>query len=130
MVKTVDDSVLDAALNEIINNADKIVLCDGAPSNYSDATTAATSTGNELGNKAISSADFSGPTDGDTSGRKLTVNAITGITVDHGGTLDHVALIDDDASRLLHVVSTASQGVNAGDTVDLDPYDEELEDPA
>lgn len=131
MAKSTLDAVLDAALNEVINNADQVVVCNGEPASYADATTDSGSGGNALGEAAIGSADFTGPVDGDTSGRKYTFDGVTGIDVDVTATADHVAIIDDTNSRLLVVTTISnSQSVTAGNTMDVQAFDEEIEDPA
>jgi hypothetical protein len=130
MAKFVLDAVLDTALNEIINNADQLVICSGQPATYADATTDDGSGGNALGETAIAGADFTGPADGDTNGRKLTVNQQTGITVDVTGTADHVAIVDDTNSRLLLVTTISSQSVSSGGTADVNAFDQEIADPS
>ncbi len=129
MAKTVDDVVLDAALNHIKTTADKLVVCIGAPVSYAEANTNSPS-GKRCGQRAITSANFTGPVNGDVSGRKLTVNQQTGITVDVTGTADHVALVDDTASVLLAVTSlSASQAVTAGNSMTVNAFDLEIADP-
>lgn len=129
MTKTVADAVLDGALNIIKNTADNIVVCIGAPTTYAEATTNSP-TGKRSGTKAITSGDFTGPANGTTSGRKLTSNQATGITVDVSGTVDHVALVDNTASVLLAVTSlSASQAVTAGNTMTVNAFDLEIADP-
>lgn len=129
MVKTLDDVVFDAALNKIKNDADNIVVCIGAPANYTEATTNYP-TGKRSGTKAITGSDFAGPTNGDTNGRKLTVNQITGITCDVSGTADHVAIVDNGASVLLLVTSlSASQAVTAGNSMTVNSFKLEMADP-
>ena len=128
MAKFVLDAVMDAALNEVINKADQLVICAGQPTTYSDATTDSGSGGNALGEVAITSADFTGPADGDASGRKLTVNQQTGITIDVTGTADHVAIVDDAGSRLLLVTTISSQSVSSGGTADVAAFDQEIAD--
>lgn len=88
MGKSVHNDVLDAALNHIKNNATSMVLCSSEPANYAGVAAVA------LADVTIDSSDFTGPADGDTSGRKLTVNAQTGVEVDATGTSTHVALLD------------------------------------
>jgi hypothetical protein len=127
MAKFVLDAVMDAALNEIIDNSDQLIICAGQPATYTDATTDEPS-GNALGEVGITSSDFTGPSDGDTSGRKLTVNQQTGITVDVTGTADHVAIVDDSNSRLLLVTTISSQSVSAGGTADVAAFDQEIAD--
>jgi len=129
MTKTVDDTVLDGALNVIKTTADNIVVCIGAPTTYTEATTNSP-TGKRCGTKAITSADFTGPANGTTSGRKLTSNQATGINVDVTGTADHVALVDNTASILLAVTSlSASQAVTSGNTMTVNAFDLEIADP-
>ncbi len=129
MAKTVDDGVLDAALNQIRTTADRLVVCIGAPLTYAEAN-ANSPTGKRCGQRAITSANFTGPVNGDVSGRKLTVNQQTGIPVDVSGTADHVALVDDTASVLLAVTSlSASQAVTAGNTMTVNVFDLEIADP-
>ena len=129
MAKFASDDIMDAALDVVINNADKLVVCETQPASYSDATTDKGNGGDALGETSVGSGDFS-KADGDTSGRKLTVAAQSGITVDVDGTADHAALVDDTNSRLLTVTTITSQGVSAGGTMDVQAYDEEIEDPS
>jgi len=130
MAKFADDGIMDAALDNLINNADKLVVCDGQPASYSDATTDNGNGGNALGETAIGSGDFT-KADGDTSGRKVTVAAQSGISVDVDGTADHVAIINDTNTTLKLVTTlSSSQSVSAGGTMDTDAFDEEIEDPA
>jgi hypothetical protein len=124
-----NDDVMDAALNLVINNSSTFVICAGQPASYSDATTGNGNGGNALGESSTSSADFT-LADGDTSGRKLTHSGKSGVSIDADGTADHVALIDDANSRLLLVTTLTSQGVTSGATADVDPFDEEIEDPS
>lgn len=129
MTKTVDDTVLDAALSQIKSTADKLVVCIGAPASYAEAN-ANSPTGKRCGQRAITAANFAGPVNGDVSGRKLTVNQQTGIIVDVSGAADHVALVDDTASVLLAVTSlSASQVVTAGNTMTVNTFDLEIADP-
>ena len=129
MAKTVDDIVLDASLNQIKTTADKLVVCIGAPVSYAEANTNSPG-GKRCGVRAITPANFAGPVNGDVSGRKLTINQQTGITVDVSGTADHVALVDDTTSVLLAVTSlSASQAVTAGNTMTVNAFDLEIADP-
>jgi hypothetical protein len=130
MTKTVDDAVLDAALNQIRTTADKLVVCIGAPANYAEAN-ANSPAGKRCGQRAVTPASFTGPANGDVSGRKLTVNQQTGIPVDASGAADHVALVDDGASILLAVTSlSAAQTVTAGNTMTVNAFDLEIADPS
>lgn len=125
MAKTVHNDVLDAALNIIKNNATRICVCSTEPTTYTEAITTY-----KLAIKTISSSDFTGPADGDVSGRKLTSNAHSGITVDSNGTALHIALCDSANSKLLYVTSSASQALVAGNTCNIPAWDIELADPS
>jgi len=124
MAKVIDDTVYDSALNDIISNADQVVLCEGEPADYTAATTDKGAGGVALGEVAVSSTNFTGPADGDTSGRKLTLDSLSGVSVDVTGTGDHLAIVDDGNS-VLQMVDTYEQsdivGVDTGtDTITID----------
>jgi len=126
MAKFVLDTVIDQALSYISTNANQVVLCAGQPTNRTDATTDAP-TGNALGESAITGTDFTGPADGDTNGRKLTFDGVTGVSVDVTDTCDHVALIS--GTELLLVTTVSSQAVSTGGTADISTFDYEISDP-
>jgi len=124
MGKSVHDDVLDAALNEIKNNCDELVICSQEPTDYTEAHTTYA-----LGDKP--NPGFTGPANGDASGRKLTVDAVSGADVDSSGTATHVALTDTGNSKLLYVTTLASsQAVTAGNTFNLTAWDIEIADPS
>jgi hypothetical protein len=123
MAKAVDNLVLDAALNVIKSTADRRVLCSGQPANYAGVAAVT------LADVAVASGDFTGPADGTTSGRKITVAAKTAIPVDSAGTVTHEALVDDGGSVLLYVTTTASTAVAAAGTVDAGSWVIEIADP-
>ena len=95
MTKSVHDDVLDAAHDEVINNATTMIACSQAPTTRTEAVTTYA-----LADIAIDSGDFA-IADGDISGRKVTVAAQAGVTVDTSGIVTHVAIVD--GTRLLRV---------------------------
>lgn len=123
MAKTVDDSVLDAALNAVKNGATQLCICNAQPTTYAEAT----STYKLALKTGLTSGSFTGPVNGDVSGRKLTINAITGITVDTGGTAIYVALCS--GSVLLYVDTCTSQVLTTGNTVNTPAFKIEFTDP-
>lgn len=129
MPKFTNDIVMDGALDIIINNASKLIVCEGQPASYTAANTVKGSGGNKLGEIAIDSADFT-KSDGDVSGRKLTVAAQSGIPITDSGDADHIAIVDDTNSRLLHVTDMSLQPVSSGGSADTQAYDEEFADPS
>lgn len=125
MAKSVHDDVLDGALNVIKNNATRVTLCNAQPTTYTEANATFA-----LADVTVDSSDFTGPANGDTSGRKLTVTAQNGVTVDASGTSTHVALLDVSNSKLLYVTTHTSQALTSGNTANIGAWDVELADPA
>lgn len=124
MAKSVHDDVLDGALNIIKNNCTRQVLCSAQPTTYTEANATYA-----LADVTMASGDFTAA-NGDTSGRKLTVAAKTGVTVDATGTGTHIALLDVTNTKLLYVTTTASTAVAAAGTVDMGSWKVEIADPS
>jgi hypothetical protein len=121
---TLANRVYDSGLTVLDTEANRVDICSSEPTTY----TAATST-NTLGNET--SISISAPTDGDTSGRKVTLSAITSGTVTGTGTATHYAITDTGNSRLLVTGSlSSSQSVTSGNTFSLTAVDIEIPDPA
>jgi len=122
---SIADYVLDAALSKLDTEANRVDICSSEPTTY----TAATST-NTLGNST--SISISAPTDGDTSGRKVTLSAISGASVTGTGTASHFAITDTTNSRLLATgaLSGGGQQVTSGNTFSLTAVDIEIPDPS
>lgn len=120
MAKFLIDEAMDALLNYIKNNATKICVCSDLPTTYLQA--------NEtymLAQATVASGDFTGPADGDTNGRKLTVAAKTTGAAVAQGTGTHVALVDGANSKLLFVTTIpggSQQTVYVGNTVNLPSF--------
>lgn len=124
MAKSVNNLVLDATLEYLRDNVTQMTACSAEPTSFSEANA-----GFALADVTLAPADFT-IADGDTSGRKVSVAAKNGVSVDTTGTVNHVALLDVANSRLLYVTTTAAQGVSSGGTVDLGGWDIELADPS
>jgi hypothetical protein len=123
MAKTLDDSVIDGSLNIVKNGATQLCLCSAQPTTYAQAT----ATYMLVLKTGLTSGSFTGPADGDTNGRKLTVNATTGTSVTNGGTAVYVALCS--ASVLLFVDTCTSQVLTAGNTCNTPAFKWEIADP-
>lgn len=140
MAKNVHDDVLDAALNHLKTNANTLIVLNAEPtgaSAYANAIKAADSSGFKLADVVISSADFTGPANGDTSGRKITVNAQSSISIDGIAGADsatHVALVDvtsvASSQAVLYTTTCTSQSLTGGNKVNTPAWDIELRDPA
>lgn len=122
MAKSVNDDSMDAALNDTKNNVTQIHACSSQPTTRTEAVTTF-----QLASATITSTDFTGPANGDTSGRKLTFDGKTGATIDNSGTATHVAMTD--GTRLLDVTTCTSQALTAAGTVDFGSFKREIADP-
>ena len=84
-----------------------------------------------LAKVTVSAGSFTGPVNGDTSGRKLTVNAHSGITVSATGGGNHVAVLSSAAASTLYYVTTAtSQSLTSGNSLTINGWDIEIADPS
>ena len=120
MAKYVNPVVIDAALNYIKNNATVMSLQPSEPATRSAAVSA------NLADVVMASGDFT-LANGDTSGRKVTVAAKSGVIVDASGTGTHVALYS--ATELLVVTTCTSQAVvaNGSNTVNFPAWKDEIQ---
>ena len=121
----ISDNVLDAAASYISANGDRVDICSQEPATYTEATSTYT-----LGNETTVS--YTGPANGDVSGRKITLDAITDGDVTGTGTATHWAISKTTATTDLVVAQslTSSQGVTSGNTFTLTAADIEFPDPA
>lgn len=123
MAKRIDDSVYDAFLNVIKNNVTTAVFCSADPVNYAGIAAVALVTKGSL-----TSANFTGPANGDTSGRKLTFNATTANTPSANGTVVYAAF--HDGTTLLAGTTVTSQAVTTSQQWDTPAIDiVEIADP-
>lgn len=101
------DDVLDAALQEIIDNVDELHLCSQEPVTYTEATATYT-----LGNKATPSIGAQGDRTG--GGREVEVAVFSDGTQTGSGTATHWALVDTLGSRLIATGDLTSSVAMAG----------------
>lgn len=122
MSKFCATSVIDAALNYVKSNANSMSLQPSQPADRAAAVA------NTLASQAMVSGDFT-LANGDTSGRKVTVAAKSGVLIGTSGTGTHVALIS--ASELLLVTTCTSQAVtaNGSNTVNFPAWKQEIQAP-
>jgi hypothetical protein len=124
MAKSVHDDVLDGALDVIRNNCTRMVACSAQPTTYTEGNATYA-----LADVTMASGDFT-KANGDVSGRKLTVAAKSGVTVDTNGDATHIALLDVSNSKLLYVTTCTTQTLTAGNTVNFPAWDIEIADPS
>jgi hypothetical protein len=123
MAKAVHDDVLDGAHDIIRNNCTRMVACSAQPTTYTEGNSTYA-----LADVTMASGDFT-KANGDVSGRKLTVAAKSGVTVDTSGSATHIALLDVTNSKLLYVTTCTTQALTSGNTVNFPAWDIEIADP-
>lgn len=133
--KAVHNNVLDAALNYIKTNADKLNVCKGSSVTvYASAIGKVDSSGQMLAQSSITSTDFTGPAEGDTSGRKIAVNAQSSLSINgiasSSDSATHVALTNASSSEVVYVTTCTPQSLTAGNKVNTPAWDIEIRDPA
>src|SRR4051812_5431649 len=119
MSKWMADAGADAALN-YWKDASAMNACSAQPTTYTEANATF-----RLGTVAPT---FQALADG-TTGRKVDIDAKTGISVLVAGTVTHIALIKAGDTTLRYVTTTASQAISAGGTYDVGTWKIELGDP-
>lgn len=127
MARSLHNDVLDAALAEIAEG-NLLTLCSAEPTTYTEGSSTFKLADVTL-TAGFGNGDFGNPANGTVSGRKMTIAAQTGVTVDSTGTVTHLAILDSSGSRLLAVTVTNSFGVTAAGTVDVPAFDIEIRDP-
>lgn len=117
VAKWTSDTILDQACNYVKNTVTEMYICSGSsnPADRAGAIAAALAT-----KTGLLSTDFTGAADGTTSGRKITKNAETGISVAVSGTATCIALCSGTA--MLSVVTMTSQVLTAGNTVNTPAF--------
>lgn len=125
MAKTCSDAFLDGALDILKNNVTRMIACSAQPTTYTEANSTYA-----LADVTLASGDFT-HANGDTSGRKTTVAAKSGVTIDTSGTATHVALVVVGSSTLHYVTTCTSLALTAGggNTVSFPAWDIEIADP-
>lgn len=113
----VSDRALDAAIQLLIDETDRLCICSAEPTTYTEATDTYV-----LGYK--NSPAFGAIGDRTGGGRKTTVSAITNGVVVATGSATHWALVDTANSRLLATgVLSSTVGLTAGNLLALAAFD-------
>ena len=122
MAKSANDTVADAYLDEMKDNAVLLCACSAQPTTRTEAAVTYM-----LATVTISSSDFT-IADGGFGGRKVTISAKSGITITNNGTITHLALVDN--SVLYFVTTTSSQTLAAGNLLNIPSWTITVNDPA
>lgn len=125
MAKFANDLVLDELLKKIATGT-ILTVCSAQPTNRTEAVTTYA-----LADVTMTPGDGNGDyviANGDTNGRKVTVQQQASIPVDTTGTATHIAICD--GTNLLLVTTCTSQPLTAGNTVTVPAFDDEVADPS
>ena len=130
MARFLNDNVLDDGLDTLKSEVDsvtgEIVICEGTPTTYEHANSdKGTGDGKVLARKVNPTLTIA---DGDGDGRKCTISAEPGLTIDISGTADHIALTDG-VDTLWLVTPGDGQALVAGGTVDIPAFVITVRDP-
>lgn len=113
--------MLDGAF-DVLDQANIMTVCNAEPTTRTQAVTTFA-----LADVAMTvNSDYT-KANGDTNGRKVTVAAKSGVTIDTSGTATHIALCD--GTNLLYVTTCTSQALTAAGTVNVPAWDIEIADP-
>lgn len=102
MAKKQIDAMLDAALDYISTNGTELYICTSEPADRAAADTASV--------VPVQTPSYSANANGDTSGRKKTVQAINDITLDASGTVTHIAICSGTITDAANGIFSADFG--------------------
>jgi hypothetical protein len=122
----VSDAALDGGPDYVVANGDTLIVVSaslgGVPVNMTECSTY------QLGSKT--GLTVTGPTTGDSSGRKCTIPAVTDGSVATSGTVGAYALLDSAGTELILAQDVGTNKVvNSGDTWTSGATDYEVPDP-
>jgi hypothetical protein len=120
MAKLIPDAIIDLELG-VVAAATILFICKDTPTTYADAA-GTYDLATHILTPAIGGGDFTSGA-GDGSGRKLTLAAQNGITVDHNGTATYYVLGISATTTLLLIGTISSQVLTAGNLVNFPPTD-------
>tara|TARA_R110002051_G_scaffold324424_2_gene421607 strand:+ start:11647 stop:12015 length:369 start_codon:yes stop_codon:yes gene_type:complete len=119
MAKSIPLSNIDLML--AICEGDQLHLCSAQPTTYLEATATY-----QLATFAVTGGNYV-KANGAVSGRKNTLAALTGATIDNTGTATYAAVTTATGTVLELVTTTVSQLLTAGGTVDTSAFAHEIQ---
>ena len=122
MSKKIPLSIIDLMLG--LSEGDQLHLCSAEPTTFTEATTTY-----QLATYTVTGGNYT-KANGDISGRKNTLAALSGATIDNTGTVTHAAVTTAGDTTLRLVTTTASQLLTAGGTVDSSAFSHEIQQAA
>jgi hypothetical protein len=124
MAKVAENAFLDGALNILKTTCTRMTVTSGQPAG--SPSTVAQIDAVKLADVVMANGDFT-LADGDTSGRKVSMTAKSGVAIDASGTATHVCL--DNGTNQLYVTTCTSQALTSGNTVNIPLWKIEIADP-
>jgi len=122
MAKLIPDAIIDLELG-VIAAADRLFICKNTPTTYADAS-GTFDLATHILTPVIGGGDFTAaPADGVGGGRKLTLAAQNGITVDHNGDATYYVLGISGTTTLLLIGEITLQTLTAGNLVNFPTTD-------
>ena len=121
MAKVLSDACIDGGLTYFAT-ATEITVCSAEPTTYTQAHTTYM-----LVNHALTGGDFAAADD--TSGRKSTLAAQSGLSVTNPGTAIYIALTITGTTTLVGYTTCTSQVLSAGNTVNIPAFKWNIADP-
>ena len=119
MAKVLADAVLNAALNYISTNTNKVQLLTSASASILKHT----SSGSDI--------VFSSPGDASGGGRKITVfsGGLSSIAVSTGGTADKLRLLTSASATIVETSTASSYALGSSDSVNFQAFSITIADP-
>lgn len=122
MAKQAPDATIDSMF-DYIDLCDRQFVCSAEPANYAGIAAVTLATATMTPNTDYTKAN------GDTSGRKVTMAAKSGISVTASGTASHLALALTSDTTLRYVTTCTAQALTSGNTVNIPAWKIEVGDP-
>ena len=117
IVKYVTDLSMDAACEYVKNNATEMYICSGSSNPASRAAAISAALASKTG---LTSGSFTGPADGTVSGRKITKNAESAVSITANG--DATCVVLCSASAIISVNAMTLQNLTSGGTVNVPAF--------
>lgn len=122
MTKYLADAVLDAPADYLIANGTELYLCSSQPADRADAIAKAITAVHALTAGSYAKAD-------DSSGRKVTVAAQSGLALTGNGNANSCYVAICSTTALLVADSSASSALSSGNTVSIGAFKINFPDP-
>lgn len=127
MAKAAEDAFIDGSLLILKNTATRMTVCSAQPTGSTPPTVANINTV-RLAEVVMATGDFT-IANGDTSGRKVSMTAKTGLPITGAGTQNATHVVLDNGTSMLYCTTCTSQALTNGNTVNVPLWKVEIADP-